>query len=1241
MEGLFSPVELHDPATDLDARAGFRLDRLEVLNWGTFDQRVWAFDLDGRNALLTGDIGSGKSTIVDAVTTLLVPSHRISYNKAAGAGARERSLRSYVAGHFKAERDEATGTTRHVGLRERGTYSVVLGRFANRGFDQQVTLAQVFWLAPGQSGQPDRFFVTTDRPLTITEDFAGFGGDVAALRRRLRESGAQVRDHFPEYGRDFRRLLGIPSDQAMDLFHQTVSMKSVGDLGEFVREHMLEPFDADRWTDRLVAHFDDLTSAHDAVVRATAQIDRLAPLLADVDAHDALGRRAEAVTARRDALRAFTASRRVADLDGLIGALEERVTDGESRRASASSALEELRAERQRLELERAGHGGDRLAAIEGEIARREVERTARERRATQLAGYAVRAGLTLTPRADAPAADGSGAEPRVTRQEDAPAPHKPGFGSDGEGSVPHEPGSRGEGAAVRALADALVDAEAFAALRREVDAAAAVVRDGLTRAEEEVADVGGLLRAVEQETAEVKAELASLADRRSNLPRTHLDVRDRLCAGVGLTPDDLPFVGELLAVRPEHEAWEGAAERVLRGFALSLLVPAAHYEAVAAWVDREHLGLRLVYHRVPERVGAPRPAERPDGALVLADLLDVRTLDGAPALTAWVEAEIERRADHACADDLDAFRRLPRAVTRSGQVKHSPDHHEKNDVRAVDDRRGYVLGWSTQAKVDALLEQAAEVTSRRDALARRRDAAAARRADLQERSAALGRADVYRDWDELDWRAEVARIAELEAEKSRLEQASDELGRIAGALAEIADRQAGLEAERDSVVATLGADRHALDEARTARDRARAVLDGAGEALDEETTAALAEEFDRELASVGTTAGARAGDGPAGSAGGPTRAADLDAVENAVRSRLTAEAEQAQRERADLGTRIAGQMAAFRSAYPVETAELDADVRSADGYREIHDRLVRDDLPRFEADFKAYLNTNAIRDIAGFAAELAKQADLIRDRIDTINDSLRAIDYNPGRYIRLEVSRTPNVEVREFQQDLRACTDGDGILAEDDRALAEGDGSAADGALSYSEDRFLRVKALVERFRGREGMTDLDDAWRRRVTDVRNWFVLSASERSRADDSEHEHYSDSGGKSGGQKEKLAYTILAASLAYQFKLDWGAVRSTAFRFVVIDEAFGRGSDESTRFALELFRRLGLQLLIVTPLQKIHVIEPYISAVGFVDNPTGRSSRLRTLTIDAYRDGRENHELREGDGSRDTEPATLP
>ena len=148
--------------------------------------------------------------------------------------------------------------------------------------------------------------------------------------------------------------------------------------------------------------------------------------------------------------------------------------------------------------------------------------------------------------------------------------------------------------------------------------------------------------------------------------------------------------------------------------------------------------------------------------------------------------------------------------------------------------------------------------------------------------------------------------------------------------------------------------------------------------------------------------------------------------------------------------------------------------------------------------------------------------------------------------------------------------------------------------------------------------MTDLDRRWTRKVTDVRNWFAFSASERWREDNGEHEHYTDSGGKSGGQKEKLAYTVLAASLAYQFGLEWGETRSRSFRFVLIDEAFGRGSDESTRYGLELFRRLSLQLLIVTPLQKIHVIEPFVTAVGFVHNDEGSRSMLRNLTIEEYR-----------------------
>jgi uncharacterized protein YPO0396 len=76
-------------------------------------------------------------------------------------------------------------------------------------------------------------------------------------------------------------------------------------------------------------------------------------------------------------------------------------------------------------------------------------------------------------------------------------------------------------------------------------------------------------------------------------------------------------------------------------------------------------------------------------------------------------------------------------------------------------------------------------------------------------------------------------------------------------------------------------------------------------------------------------------------------------------------------------------------------------------------------------------------------------------------------------------------------------------------------------------------------------------------------------------------------------------------------------RARTFRFVVIDEAFGRGSDESAHYGLQLFEKLHLQLLIVTPLQKIHIIEPFVASVGFVQNDQGRDSKLRNLSIQEY------------------------
>ena len=302
-----------------DTRTGYRLERLEVFNWGTFDGQVCVLRLDGQTGLLTGDIGTGKSTLVDAITTLLLPANRIAYNKAAGAASRERSLKSYVLGHYKVERrDDEDLSARPVALRDESSYSVVLGVFKNEAYMQTVTLAQVFRVVAGV-GQPQRFYVGVERALSIAADFSGFGGEIKRLRRTLRDSGVEIWDSFPPYGAWFRRRFGIHNQQALELFHQTVSMKSVGNLTSFVRHHMLEQFDAATRIDALIRHFDDLNRAHETVLRAKDQIEKLTPLVEHCDRHGALASEVADLEACQQAAEPYFATLRIEFLDqGLV-----------------------------------------------------------------------------------------------------------------------------------------------------------------------------------------------------------------------------------------------------------------------------------------------------------------------------------------------------------------------------------------------------------------------------------------------------------------------------------------------------------------------------------------------------------------------------------------------------------------------------------------------------------------------------------------------------------------------------------------------------------------------------------------------------------------------------------------------------------------------------------------------------------------------------------------------------------
>jgi uncharacterized protein YPO0396 len=907
-------------------------------------------------------------------------------------------------------------------------------------------------------------------------------------------------------------------------------MKSVGNLTDFVREHMLEPFDVLPRMEALIHHFDDLSRAHDAVIRAKHQIERLTPLVDDCKKQTVLTHEKNQLREFREGLTPFFAfhkrvlfKKRLKLLADEQGRLERKINTLDFKRREQMGGRDELK---QAI----AENGGDRLERIRSEIHRLSREKEKRQGRADRYADLALNLSL----------------QPVNTRD-------------DFDDNARH------------------IQDRQHILKQKDAD-----LQNRRTDAEVE-------FRNLKADHDELELELESLSRRKSNIHAQQIRIRNDLCAHLNLHENALPFAGELIQVREEAKAWEGSAERLLHNFGLSLLVSETYYKDVAAWVDTTHLKGRLVYYLV-----------RMDGKEATHDLhpeslVNKLSIKPDSPFYDWLERELADRFDYACCSDIRQFHREPQAVTEAGQIRSGGKRHEKDDRRDIKDRSHYILGWTNEAKIKTLKQHCRELEKKMQASAALISNLDRQKKDLAETLTNLIRLSEFLDFSNLDWKSVTLDISRLEEEKKQLEAASDVLKALEHQLEllekEINETEQDLKQARD----TLSKNEEKQHQARLGIQTCdqdlsvwKAMEPGRVHPLIKQLEAMRVNELEKHSLTIES----------------------CDGREKELRKIIQDRIDSLDKRIRTLEDRIIKAMHGYRRDFPLETREVDDSVASGPEYEAMLEKLQTDNLPRFEQRFKELLNENTIREVANFQSQLLRERETIRERIDRINQSLSDIEYNPGRYIVLEAQLNPDVEIRDFQHQLRACTEGALTGSDEDH---------------YSESKFMQVRSVIERFRGREGMSDIDRRWSRKVTDVRNWFVFAASERWREDQSEYEHYTDSGGKSGGQKEKLAYTVLAASLAYQFGLEWGAVRSRTFRFVAIDEAFGRGSDESTRYSLELFKKLNLQLLIITPLQKIHIIEPYVSSVGLVYSQDGRESQLRNMTVREYRKERKAKE----------------
>ncbi|MFN8475404.1 MAG: SbcC/MukB-like Walker B domain-containing protein [Anaerolineae bacterium] len=1089
-----------------NAQAGFRLQRLEVFNWGTFNRQVWAIGPGGQTALLTGANGSGKSTLVDALLTLLVPNQRRAYNQAGGDGRkRERDERSYVLGAYGKVKAEDSYAARTQHLRTRNDYSVLLAVFGNSGYREQVTLAQVFWF---QQDQVQKFFAIAGRALSIAADFSQFGTPTD-LKRRLRQAGVEVYDEFSKYSQAFRRRFGLRSDKALDLFNQTVSIKEIGGLNEFVRTHMLERTDVQARIADLRRNHESLTQAHAAIQKARRQLDLLRPLLADADHLDATQATLRRLEECIEVVPAFFAEHKRVLLDKAIAEAQRNLAETQERSRSLKETLDSL--DRQRLDLVvalRQDETGQRLQSLQREIERLDEHILRKQGLANQYTALAQSLGL--------PGYD------------DAAAFHK-------------------SAEAARAALPTL--AQELQALTDD--------RDARKLAQ-------GRLR---EDCATLDNEIRSLRQRTTQIPREDLALRERLLDALDLAADAMPFVGELLRVRAAESAWEGAIERLLRGFGRQMLVPEAHYRRVSDYVNATHLNGRLVFLRVGER--RLLPASRDLDPDLLIHKLDIKP---DTPFHDWLRAELIEGFPYVCCDSLERFRREPRALTREGLIKSGHTRHEKDDRFALRDRKRYILGWDNRQKVAALEAELQALTHQ----LHKADAAIAdndrRQSALRDRQRRLEDLLRFDEFSALDWRPDAESRRRYQEEMRRLEQTSDRLRQLQIELTTLEQAVADTGREREAAQRRVALLERDVAEFGAERDRCAAILAACG--------------ADR-LAALAPTI-----------VGYVHESLTLDNVADAEARASQALRQAADRERrreSQITNSLLTRMLTYKGEFPAETVDVDTSVNGVGEFRRMWERIERDDLPQHERRFKNLLNEKVIHDISLFQSALEDQVDRIRESIAALNQSLHGINYTPATYIRLSAEPTRDVEVREFRQTLRACLPDVGRTR-----------TAEDNEIS-----FQRIQALIQRF-------DAEERWTTKVTDVRHWLDFSASERFRETDEEKGYYSDSSGKSGGQKAKLAYTILASAIAYQYGLELDEARSRSFRLVVVDEAFSKSDETNARYAMELFKKLALQLIVVTPLDKTHVVEPYIATCHFVYNTVEENdSRVIDITRDEY------------------------
>lgn len=1084
----------------------FGLDYVTVYNWGTYDKNPDSIKPDLQHSWITGENRAGKSTVLDAVVTLLTPNRKRLYNAASGAEkSSERNEKSYIKGAYNQGEEGAVKYLRP----DEGEYSVLIGCFRTKITSRVVCLAQVLWL---HDEKVSKFFVVSERALTI-DDFKG-ASNISLLKKQLKTidpAAIKVHDQFNDYSHAFMKLFGMRSGKALELFGVAVSLRDLENLGAFIRNSMLDRLDVSGQVDTVIELHRNSAETYKNIIKAKEQIEILGPL---PDSWETYNRCSQEIADREIQLSILKPYLSYQYIDVCTVKKKQHEAGKQTYELKSNGVTQKKNQAEDKIKSLEVALSQDKGA---NQIEKLEIEIDALKSKSE---GQRKAAGLF---------------------DEDAFALDLPGC----------------------------ADEASFAQTMTNAKQLESHLPEAINQIEANLSEANLTCSKKSEELQSLKSELDSLGKRDSNIPDVHASVRARVADAVGLTNDDLPFLGELIEVRKNERAWEGALERLLHGNSLYVLVEEKNYSKVTTYVKQNNLRGKLSFMRVDSKTAFKVRPEQDDNLFAYSKIA-IKQCD----LSLWIERHLRKIADHLCCDSAQDLMASNRGLTKEGLVKNDSERHVKDDRSNVNDRTKYILGWDTKLKREALVEKiqivAADFSSAQKL-------AGEHKSKLDEINKQLGAAKNlgrFKSFDEVAHGLTASLIAAKEENLKLLEEKNknakllrDQLAKANGELQDFSQQLKELEKQINTLQVHIDGLDNDIHQYR-ANYETIASTDAIGMFLP----------LDQVLSDMGFDI---------------HKEQFADALSSLnEKLRKLKDAKSTERDRA---SRIAtGCMNKFRDKWSDECYDLDPSIHHAKEFLEKYNSLKDEDLPKYESRFREMFTKKGLNAVTLLDQTMREKVDEIKDSIELINKPLKNTLYSPTTKISLLCKDIENNRsVADFQARIRKCLSRTTEEFDRERQL----------------EAFQAVNELVEYLTAKETETDRD-----RALDVRNWLEFYAVETNIETGKIENYYWSSGGGSGGQKTKLTLTILASAMAYQFGLTEDAVSADSFNFVMLDEAFARMDQKNSELVLSIFKEVGFQIMVASPPMYGFLVEPHIDCFHFASiNEAKSKSRVYTAT----------------------------